>query len=156
MFKAVIFDFGGVVHSKGQTNSRQLIADLYGMSLEEIGPTIKEFAHQMSVGKIDESDFWRLLSESVEREIPKDWEVVWHKRTTEDFQIYHQIVELVNGIRKRKVRALVLSNTMLPHVEFNRAQGWYEHFDKVYLSCDIGYRKPDVAAYEVVLNDHNF
>ncbi len=47
----------------------------------------------------------------------------------------------------------MLSNTIPPHAEFNRSQGWYDYFDKVYLSYEMGVRKPDIRAYEHVLRD---
>ncbi|TSC86392.1 MAG: HAD-superfamily hydrolase, subfamily IA, variant 3 [Microgenomates group bacterium Gr01-1014_16] len=155
MFKAVVFDFGGVVRGIGHTGSRQMIAELYGLPLDQIGASIQKLAYQMSVGKITEAEFWTLLSESVGKPKPGEWKKLWHERTTKDFKINIPIVELVKNLKSQKIQCFVLSNTIPPHVEFNRAQGWYEMFDKVYLSVDIGLRKPDIKAYEYVLKDQD-
>lgn len=153
MIKYVIFDFGGVVHSLSKTSSTQRIADLYGLSVDDVKPHTKELGLKMGLGEIDEEEFWRDLSLRLDRKTPKDYRSVWHDKTTEEFEIFPEIIELTKYLAKKGLKNVVLSNTIPPHIEFSTNNGWYDYFDKVYLSPIIGLRKPDIRAYRYVLDD---
>jgi putative hydrolase of the HAD superfamily len=151
MIKIVIFDFGGVVHSL-EGGSLNNIANVYGISPQELGPILKSYALDLSIGKISERRFWEGLSKELKRPVPDSWSAVWNIALANNV-FYPEIIDLVKKLNVREIRAVVLSNTIPPHAEFIRQKGWYEGFDKVYLSCEIGYRKPDIKAYELVLKD---
>ena len=49
------------------------------------------------------------------------------------------------------MKLAVLSNTIEPHAKPVRESGLFEPFDYVFLSHEIGLRKPDPAAYQHVV-----
>lgn len=155
MIKAVIFDYGGVVHSLSKIGSTQRIAEAFDLPVEKIKPYTKKLGIMMGEGKITEEHYWEELSKLVEKSKPKNYRKVWKYQTTEDSVIFPEIINLVKEIKNQGILAVVLSNTILPHAEFNREQGGYEHFDKVFLSYEMGVRKPDKRAYETVLWEMN-
>lgn len=146
MFKAVIFDFGGVVHSLGGKKLSEILADKTGLSKDEVLTKIKPKLLEMSIGKIDEELFWRSFGVKIEG--------VWDEQL-KDNRLNYQVVELVKNLRSKNIITLVLSNTIPPHSKIIKDLGWYGYFDKIYLSHDIRSRKPDIKAYEYVLKDQN-
>jgi len=155
MIKAVIFDYGGVVHSLSKAGATQRIAEAYGLLADEIKIFTKDLGIKFGEGMINEEQYWEELSKLVGKPKPENYQEVWKYKTTEDYVIYPEIINLVEEIKTCGILTIVLSNTIPPHAEFNREQGGYDHFDKVYLSYEMGVRKPDKRAYEIVLREMN-
>lgn len=63
------------------------------------------------------------------------------------------VVALAERLRERGVPVAVLSNTNALHAEYLRGRfAWLRAWDHVYLSHEIGARKPDAASYRHVLD----
>lgn len=155
MIRAAIFDYGGVVHSLSKIGSTQRIAEGFNLPVEKIKPFTKKLGIMMGEGKISEEQYWEELSKLVEKPKPQNYQEVWKYKTTEDYVIFPEIIDLVKEIKSQGILVVVLSNTIPPHAEFNREKGGYDYFDKVFLSYEIGVRKPDIRAYKIVLREMN-
>ena len=66
---------------------------------------------------------------------------------------YALMLSFVEELKGKGYNVYLLSNTIQPHVDFFRSKGLYDYFDKVFLSNEIGLRKPDVKIYEHVIKD---
>lgn len=152
--KLVIFDFGGVVHSLTIGSSLENIAKSFGIYEEEWRRVVGPLAGELSTGKINEQQFWIQLSDGLDKPIPNSWWEVWNKSLQGD-KVYPEITGLVKRLKSKGINVVVLSNTIPPHAELIRKWGWYRPFDKVYLSYDLGFRKPDMRVYEFVLKDQH-
>ncbi|OGD09863.1 hypothetical protein A2397_04770 [Candidatus Amesbacteria bacterium RIFOXYB1_FULL_44_23] len=144
MIKAVIFDFGGVVHSLGKRKLSEILVERTNKKLEEIKPLLGPLLLEMSVKAINEDQFWEMLGGKTEG--------VWEEQMRYDC-IHSPVVELVKKLKRKKITTAVLSNTIAPHAEILANRGWYKYFDRVFLSFEIGLRKPDIKAYEHVLKE---
>jgi len=154
MIRLVIFDFGGVVHSLKGGSNLERAAKLYGVTVEELRPEFTGALSKLSTGEMNEFQFWQTLSKTINRPIPPEWRTFWADPMIEE-KAYSEIMELVKELKARAVRTVVLSNTIPPHANICRERGWYKPFDKMYLSYEIGIRKPDRKAYELVLKDQD-
>jgi putative hydrolase of the HAD superfamily len=56
--------------------------------------------------------------------------------------------EVINTLKQPGLPVVLLSNIMPLNAKICREQGWFNHFDKVCLSCEIKAAKPDAAAYK--------
>lgn len=138
----MIFDFGGVVHSIGNDKLSDLLAVKTGRDPEELRPKVIPLVLEMSVGKITEDEFWHRLGFR--------YPEVWREQLA-DNRLYQPVIEMVNGLKQQGVLTAVLSNTIAPHNRILRSYGWYDSFDRVFLSYEIGLRKPAIEAYKYVL-----
>jgi HAD superfamily hydrolase (TIGR01509 family) len=145
MIKAVIFDFGGTVHGLNGKKLSQILAPILKRDKEEIRKITLPGILAMSVNKMSEEELWKKLGRKVES--------VWEEQM--ECELFVPIINLVNDLKNKKILTIVLSNTIIPHANINKVRGWYGYFDKVFLSYEIGLRKPDIKAYEYVLNKIN-
>lgn len=152
MIKDVIFDFGGVVHSVEGISSGGMIAVAYGLKLDKMVPLYSSLLDQLGLGEISESEFWNNLSEKVGKLTPSNSKELLRNGLRENARLYPEVVNLIKDLRALGVGLNVLSNTNAPHAEVISEKGWYEMFDRVFLSHKIHLRKPDKKAYEYVLN----
>lgn len=151
MIKAVIFDFGGVVIDVSQTGSVELITRTLGVNLASARSIIGKQIERWSVGEIGEEEFWQKICQDLGKPIPENWKELWRKPTEENAILFPETINLAKELKEKGIKALVLSNTLPPHIEVISKKGWYDFFDKLYFSCEIGFRKPDIKAYEYVL-----
>jgi FMN phosphatase YigB (HAD superfamily) len=62
---------------------------------------------------------------------------------------FKKMFSLVCRLREDRFLTSVLSNTIPEHSSLIRTMGWYDDFDFVHLSHEMGIRKPEVKAYEI-------
>lgn len=154
MTKAVIFDYGGVFIDITDTFSAGLIMESMGLPDESLD-LINKLTFDLSAGIINEQIYWEELAHKTGKKIPENWHELLRKPLRDNMKLYEPSVKLVKKIRDRGIKAIVLSNTIPPHPEVIKPLGWYDYFDRLYFSCDIGFVKPDKKAYEYVLNKEN-
>ena len=63
-----------------------------------------------------------------------------------------QVLGLIRELRRRHVVAC-LTNTEVEVARFNRARGLFDHFDRAFLSTELGLHKPGQAIFERVLKE---
>ena len=76
--------------------------------------------------------------------------------------IPYERYEYLQGLKKRK-QIYLLSNTNKIHIDFldeaiaenEKLKGFYEVFEKVYLSHEVGMRKPNTDIFEHVISENN-
>ena len=80
-------------------------------------------------------------------------ENIMGKPFADQLRTYDKVLEIVPELGKHGVALGILSNTIEPHAAILRDQRVYEPFgDHVYLSNEIGFRKPDEQAYLYTLD----
>lgn len=151
MIKAVIFDFGGVIIDIENTGSVGKIMEELEVDPITTRLIIGKQIGRMQVGEISEEEFWRNICQELGKPIPGNWKELWRKPIEENAVLWTEPIQLVGELKEKGILALVLSNTIPPHEEVVRNKGWYDYFDRTYFSNRIGFRKPDVKAFEYVL-----
>lgn len=153
MINAIIFDFGDIFINLDKA------ATIYGLQklgLTEWNTELNNLNLSFETGSISPEDFidgfQKQLSNASKEEILKAWNAI-----LADFPKYR--LEFLQELSK-KYRLFLLSNTDSIHINtFERNNSFfkdfYDCFEKVYFSFDMGLRKPDPKIYQTVLDAHN-
>jgi putative hydrolase of the HAD superfamily len=156
--KAVILDLGVVIINIDQEKTLRAFERL-GIDLEDINESMPIFK-QYEKGEISDEDFIRTLKTALkgsatENQIIKAWNAMILDIPTHRFR-------LIGELRKH-YNVHLLSNTNSIHIKeirdyintYHQNEDWQNTFDKMFLSYEIGLRKPEPGFYEHVLNEIN-
>ena len=161
MHKIVIFDWGGVIesHRDGEYNIRTAIVNLmkkYGCKLPDneiidIYSKCDRLKYNMSV--YSDSTLVNEWFEGVKTKLGLNCNLdEFVNSYYEDFKkihYYKDVVEYAHSL-KEKCKIGIFSNLMMIDAERIDLQVNLEKFDYVFLSFEIGHRKPEVEAYDIV------
>ena len=148
--EAVIFDAGGVLHESNSAVTDDLVKEL-GLEQETLE---KIWANQIPLlgsGKIDEAEFWEQVSSEHGIRQVEVAENLLGRAFTEALKSHVPVIELIKELGTSGVKLAVLSNTIEPHAKALKDAGLYDGFDYLFLSHEVGMRKPDAAIYEHAL-----
>ncbi|WP_286965139.1 HAD family hydrolase [Flavobacterium sp. UBA4854] len=155
MIDAIIFDFGDIFINLDKAAT---ISGLQKLGMKEWNNELDQLNLSFETGSISPEDFiggfQKQLPDASKEEILKAWNAV-----LADFPFYR--LEFLQELSK-KYRLFLLSNTDSIHINtFEEKSGvsfykdFYNCFEKVYFSFDIGMRKPDPKIYQFVLDQNN-
>lgn len=105
----------------------------------------------LGVGEITEAIFWELIAQKYGTRQVAVSENLLGRRFEADLEPHDTVLQLIRELREQDIELAILSNTIEPHAKVLRSRGLYDSFDKVFLSHEIHYRKPDSEAYQYVL-----
>lgn len=155
MINAIIFDFGDIFINLDKPAT---ISGLQKLGMKEWNSEFEQLNLSFEVGAISPEDFvggfQKQLPNASKEKILKAWNAV-----LADFPFYR--LEFLQELSK-KYRLFLLSNTDSIHINtFEKKSGvsfykdFYDCFEKVYFSFDVGMRKPDPKIYQFVLEQNN-
>ena len=147
-FKAVIFDWGGVLIDAPSLSLKQSCAEQLGTTLDKFEPLFQPFVDDFYRGLIDELTIWRSMAEQLKLPVPNYslWGVAFEKTYTPKTAMFDMMAQL-----KEQGQLLgFLSNTEKAAVEFFKKQN-YDFFDATVFSCDEGLSKPGPEIYHLTL-----
>ncbi|PBJ14609.1 HAD family phosphatase [Flavobacterium sp. ACN6] len=155
MIDTIIFDFGDIFINLDKPAT---ISGLQKLGMTEWNTELNELNFSFETGDISPEDFiggfQKQLPNASKEDILKSWNAV-----LADFPLYR--LEFLKELSK-KYRLFLLSNTDSIHIntfETQNGAGFYKDFyncfEKVYFSFDIGLRKPDPKIYQFLIDKHN-
>ncbi len=162
--KIVLFDWGGVVESH-EANFRELKEAKVrvirhftnALNADEI---LDRWVYRLadgrnigSVNNLDDLKMWvKELGNKMDVEIPFEEFKKQYEIENDNITYYKAVVDFAHSL-KNKCKIGILSN--LVYFDRVRIDKHYDlsKFDKVYLSFEIGLRKPDEKIFEYVTND---
>lgn len=160
--KNIIFDLGAVIINIDPERSRKSLDNISGGNYENDMKELMEgnFFEQYEKGEISTNDFVNTLAEALmqnasESEIKRIWNMTL-------LDIPKARVDILTRAKK-DYNTFLLSNTNDLHIEaiYKMLEEEYNMpnldslFDKVYLSYELGLRKPEPEIFRKVLNDNN-
>ena len=155
MIDTIIFDFGDVFINLDKEGT---INGLKKLGLSHWNEDLNQLNLQFEKGQITEENFLLGLQKHVPNATIEEISVAWNAVLL-DFPLRR--LEFLQKIPK-KYRLFLLSNTDAIHIEtFERENGvsfcsdFYQCFEKVYFSFEMGMRKPDVEIYNYLINKHD-
>lgn len=164
MNKFVIFDWGGVVEShednlKDLKQARIRMIKKYNDTLSDeeiLNKWVNKTTNNISIGatnsESDIKDWVYLIQKNMNIDVPFEEFKRTYEKEFESVPYYKNVVEYVHSLKK-KCNIAILSNLMaFDKVRINKQYN-LSKFDKVYLSFEIGMRKPNKEIYEYVQND---
>ena len=154
MIKNIIFDFGDIFVNLRKEATAQAFQ---GLGLTEFTYDLEELNQAYEIGAISELDFLSgfqvHLPQTDLLEIRKAWNSI-----IGDFPFYR--LEFLQQL-KSKYRLFLLSNTDATHIMYFEQQvglkfsrDFYNCFEKVYFSYELGLRKPDLLCFQTVMDRH--
>lgn len=159
--KNVIFDLGGVILNIDYQRTIERFKKLGINDFDKIYSQFKQtdLFDKYDKGLVQPKEFRERLTQFASQEIDDaDFDNAWNAMLLD---IPEERIEVLKKIRKH-FNTYLLSNTNEIHLEFffnyiKQAHGinnFEELFNKVYYSCRIEMRKPDLEIYQKVLNDN--
>jgi glucose-1-phosphatase len=162
MVKQIIFDLGGVLINLDFQATSDAFKKLGAANFDAAYTQLKqsEVFDRLDRGEISDEDFRNYLREFMPQSVSDEaLDAAWNAMIL-DFPAarLQWLLEL-----KERMPIYLLSNTNHIHVRhfsayLKAAQGVNDlktYFNRAYYSCEIGLRKPDVAAFEFVLQENN-
>lgn len=154
MIDAIIFDFGDVFINL----DKQATADgLKNLGIFEWNEDLDQLNLQYEVGAISEEEFVSGIQKHTNNATAEEVLQAWNAILL-DFPLYRlEFLQLLS----KKYRLFLLSNTDAIHINtFEQKTGasfysaFYQCFEKVYFSFEIGMRKPNPEVYSFVLDQN--
>lgn len=148
----VFFDIGGVAVTAPMDHFEDLSSQIFHCKSDHLLQSSVKFLPLLETGKITSQEFWEnvgsnLASLGIGRMVP-GWKFkgFWESLLLDHLTINEEILALA-GRLKRHATVGVLSNVISEHAVVLQKHGVYQPFRPVILSCQIGLRKPESAAY---------
>lgn len=167
--KHFIFDFGGVLIEKTFVlkNLFELLEHDLQIKIPKIdeAPYIRKLKRRLSSGIISSDEFLEKVLENYyypfqikSRALPPKkvniayYVELWFNLYTKVTNLSLKMAEIIERLHKAGYIVSLMSNTHDIHAKSNELRGFYEMFDYVFLSNEIGLIKPDIEKYKYVLN----
>lgn len=154
MIDTIIFDFGDVFINKDSEAKEKALKNL---GLQEWNEELEKLEKKFETGKINEEEFLQGIQKHIPNAALPDIKSAWNKGIGE-FPLYR--LEFLQKLTQ-SYRLFLLSNTDPIHMEkFEQDAGasfysdFYQCFEAIYFSHEIGARKPEEKAFYYLINKH--
>jgi FMN phosphatase YigB (HAD superfamily) len=154
MINTIIFDFGDVFIN---LDKQATMDGLKNLGISEWNEELDQLNLHYEVGAISGEDFLSGIQKHTTNASIEDISKAWNAILL-DFPLYR--LEFLQMLSK-KYRLFLLSNTDAIHIEtFEQKSGisfyssFYQCFEKIYFSYEIGMRKPSIETYNYVLDQN--
>jgi putative hydrolase of the HAD superfamily len=155
MIDTIIFDFGDIFINLDKEATPLALKKL---GLKEWNTNLDALNLDFEKGKISEMEFIIGLQNYIPNASIHQIREAWNAILL-DFPLYRlEFLQMLS----QKYRLFLLSNTDSIHIErFQHRAGisfyrdFYQCFEKVYFSYELGMRKPDADIFEFVIKEHN-
>lgn len=154
MINTIIFDFGDIFIN---LDFEAMQKALKSLGLKEWTEELDKLNYKFEKGNIKEDAFLKGIQSHIPNASLEEIKNAWSKVLL-DFPLYR--LEFLHKL-SHNYRLFLLSNTDSIHVEqFEQIVGesfsrdFYQCFEKVYFSFEIGQRKPEPDAFNYIINKH--
>jgi glucose-1-phosphatase len=155
MITTIIFDFGDIFIN---LDKQATLDGLKKLGVSEWNDDLNQLNVSFEKGQISRENFLFGIQKHTSNASIDEITTAWNAVLL-DFPLKR--LEFLQKLSK-KYRLFLLSNTDSIHIEtFERENGvsfysdFYQCFEKVYFSFEMGMRKPDVEIYNYLLSQHN-
>jgi len=149
--KVVVFDFGSVIAKTDKQEVARFIAQSLHISESEALKAIEELKEHTVQGKA-EQNFWIAYANAKGIILPNQWIEKLDEARLRALKEIPGMVKLVKDLQKQGYQTALLSNVRESQAAIKRKLGYYGLFDPILLSYQIGVRKPNPKAYEILLS----
>ena len=154
MINTIIFDFGDIFIN---LDKQATITSFEKLGLTEWNDDLDHLNAQFETGKISRENFLFGIQKHIPNASIKEILAAWNA-TLLDFPLYRlEFLQMLS----QKYRLFLLSNTDAIHIEtFEQASGvsfyrdFYQCFEKVYFSFELGLRKPNPEIFNHLISNH--
>lgn len=156
MIKAILFDFGGVIYQHPKAVIPEVIARIYDIPLEKAAQEYSAYKNDYYLGKISTERLVTALSavfkskKSVE-DVKQLWLLHYAKLATSN----QEVINIIKTLRQHYKVYLFSNTTEMSHLH-NDTTGIYKNFDGLFMSYQLGLKKPDPEVFKKVLSSIGF
>ncbi|RYX79268.1 hypothetical protein EON76_00930 [bacterium] len=148
-FTTILFDIGGVVLK--QSDNSEAIRQHLGLNDEVFRAIWPDAVKQFGSGLMTQDEFWQYFADNGARMVDSS-EDLFGTTLEQHLELYPSMINYIKKIGKYGYRCAVLSDTNEAHANILRQHHVYEPFnDQVFLSHEIGIRKPAAEAFTYAL-----
>jgi len=151
LYKAIIFDMGGVILRTVSLNPRQELANQCGKTVEELSRLV--FSSPVSIasekGLLSRQDFWKELMHllGVDEKMAASFEKNFFGGDKEDQAMVH----LIETIRSQYKLGLLSNAFEGTRQSIEKHYSFLKFFDVALFSYEVGERKPDEHIFKLIL-----
>jgi putative hydrolase of the HAD superfamily len=154
MIDTIIFDFGDIFIN---LDKKATIEGLERLGLSSWNEDLDQLNISFEKGQISRNEFLLGIQKQIPNATIDEILMAWNAVLL-DFPLYRlEFLQLLS----KKFRLFLLSNTDAIHIDhFEQREGasfygdFYQCFEKVYFSYEMGMRKPDAEIYTTLINRH--
>jgi putative hydrolase of the HAD superfamily len=154
MINTIIFDFGDIFIN---LDKQSTITSFEKLGLKEWNDDLDQLNAQFETGRISRENFLFGIQKYIPNASIGEILAAWNA-TLLDFPLYRlEFLQMLS----QKYRLFLLSNTDAIHIEtFEQASGvsfyrdFYQCFEKVYFSFELGLRKPNPEIFNHLISNH--
>ncbi len=153
----VLFDLGGVIVNWKDSWLIQDISEEFQLQKDKVAIEFRKNLPQISTGKINEKEFWKIIGEKLESKKLMNYEQsildrIFRKHVT----LNEPIISLSKEFVQNEIPIGILSNTELVTFSVIEDLLSLEHFKYKFLSYKIGHLKPNPQIYKHVIKNTPF
>ena len=149
--KVIVFDFGSVIAKTDKEQVNDFITQMLNIPKEQAENAIIELKQHTNQEK-DEEEFWINYARENNIFLPDHWLEQLNGARLCAIHEVPGMVALVNELQNRGFQTALLSNVRKSQSEIKRKLGYYDLFNPVILSCDVGIKKPDPMIFKILLD----
>jgi putative hydrolase of the HAD superfamily len=146
-YKAIGFDFGGVIRGRPGTFFVYEMSRLLNVSEEDYKKVYWSHNQKINRSEITWEELWRLVVNDLGQP-DKLADVLALNNSGLDLVIHKNMLSLVDNIKSKGFTVGLLSNNTLEGGRDMRRRGIDKHFDAFDISAETGFVKPQVEAFE--------
>jgi len=142
MIKQVIFDFFGVIVNEPCHTEKDIRAELIWVDVDDLVPVLNQYTETLNQWKTDAETFWKNICRDLGKAVPYDAQIMFAK-TLVDVNPFDGIFELIDELKIKNYTCTLLSDVFEPDKVYVEEKWWYDPFEDLILSCDIGLSKSE-------------
>lgn len=149
-YKAIGFDYGGVINGKPGSYFNNAICQLLDITEENYKRVYFSHNRKFNAGKpISERELWALVLADLDRSDQLDNVMKFVADMRVAKQTNQEVLELIDTLRAKGYKTGLLSNNNQQAADKMRADGLDKHFDVFIVSAEVGVMKPDPEIFNL-------
>lgn len=149
--KVVAFDFGGVFAKTDKQPVIDYMSQSLNISSQEAKQNLEQL-RQYTLQKKSEPEFWDDYARKKNITLPANWLEKLNEVRTTALKENPGMIDLLKDLQRQGYQTPLLANTFENQASIKRKLGYYHLFNPVLLSHEIGARKPESQAYQILLS----
>ena len=123
-----------------------------GLNNDQFNLFVQKYILRLSKGEISEEELWAEAQKDFGLRAVSVSENLLARKFQADAIVYSDVLEFAKKLKKDGYKIAILSNTISAHEKVCINKGVTEPFDHIFLSYQVGLRKPDPKFYYYVLD----
>lgn len=149
--RAVVFDYGGVLAVSDRKIVDQFVCESLNLTTTELKCSAAQERRESIKNGVPQVNFWVEYAKARGIELSDGWKKKFNQILEGSLGINFEMFNLINELKRRKVVVCLLSNIGKVSAHTINQFGYYRPFDHCLLSCEMGVAKPNVKAYQILV-----